>query len=332
MLMYIDEIVGEAVRVLNHEGNAVLDCAARIAQDTVSFSRVIYLLQKSLDKGGKIIVTGVGKSGKIAQKIVATLQSTGSVAVFLHPTEALHGDLGLVQAKDVVLALSYTGNTEELLRVIPSFKKRGVKLLGLGGNKQSLLAQKCDAWIDGYVQSEACPHVPAPTSSTTVALALGDAIAMTLMKLRVFTAQQFALNHPGGSLGKKLTLKVKDIMYRFEDVPAVSQDTCMAEVLSVSMRKRCGATLVLDEAGESVIGIIHDEEIRRSLEFREQFFQLQAKHVMAPDPVSCFADDMADEALRIFQENSNSISVLPVLDKFHKPQGLITAELLAKTF
>ncbi|ORX93912.1 KpsF/GutQ family protein [Basidiobolus meristosporus CBS 931.73] len=330
--MYMDEIVGEAVRVLSHEGNAVLECAERVAKDNVTFGRAISLLQRSLDKGGKIVVTGVGKSGKIAQKITATLQSTGSVAVFLHPTEALHGDLGLVQDRDVVLALSYTGNTEELLRVIPSFKKRGVRLVGLGGNRGSLLAKACDAWIDGYVKDEACPDIPAPTSSTTVALALGDAIAMTLMKLRVFSAEQFALNHPGGSLGKRLTLKVKDIMYGFGEVSSVSQDTSMAEVLALSMKKRCGAILVLDESGDAIIGVIHDDDIGRSLEFREQFFQLQAKHVMVPDPISCCSEDMAEEALRIFQEHSNSIRVLPVLDSLHKPQGLITAEQLAKTF
>ncbi|ORX90688.1 sugar isomerase, KpsF/GutQ family [Basidiobolus meristosporus CBS 931.73] len=331
-MMLTADIVNGAVRVLKEEGSAILDCAERINQDPESFSKVILLMQKCLDKGGKIVVTGVGKSGKIGQKITATLQSTGSLAVFLHPTEGLHGDLGLVQPKDVVLALSYTGNTEELLRVVPSFKKRNVILVGLGGNKNSLLAQECDAWLDGYVKSEVCTHVPAPTSSTTVALALGDAIAISLMQLRAFNAQHFALNHPGGSLGRKLTLKVKDVMHTFEEVPIVSQDTAVNEVLTLSMRKKCGSVLVLDEAGESVIGVITDGDIRRALEFREQIFQLQAKHIMTLDPVVCSTEDMASEALRLMKERETPISVLPVLDKFNKLRGLITAKQLAKTF
>ncbi|KAK9710842.1 hypothetical protein K7432_008193 [Basidiobolus ranarum] len=331
-MVLVDAIVENAVRVLKEEGNAILECAERVVRDESSFSKIITLMKRCLDKGGKIVVTGVGKSGKIGEKITATLLSTGSLAVFLHPTEGLHGDLGIVQAKDVVLALSYTGNTEELLQIVPSFKKRKVVLIGLGGNSNSLLAQQCDAWLDGYVKSEVCTHVPAPTTSTTVALALGDAIAITLMQLRVYDAHHFALNHPGGSLGRKLTLKAKDVMYSFDEIPVVSQDAIVSEILVLSMQKRCGSVLVLDETGETVVGIITDGDIRRALEFREQIFQLQASHIMTSNPIVCFVDDMASEALRLMEEHDPPVSVLPVLDKFNKPYGLITAEQLAQTF
>ncbi|KAI8967079.1 hypothetical protein BDF20DRAFT_830129 [Mycotypha africana] len=212
-----EDIVENAYNILIKESESIHAAAQRLKHDLQSksgFEHAVYLVFKSLNAGGKLIITGVGKSGKIGEKIVATLLSTGSQAVFLHPVEALHGDLGIIQANDVVLALSFSGNTEELLMLVPSLKMhRNVPIIGLGGNQKSKLAKECDAWMDGYVEAEAAEeYIPAPTSSTTLALALGDALALTLAKLRGFTTGGFALNHPGGSLGRRFLLKVKDVM------------------------------------------------------------------------------------------------------------------------
>jgi len=326
------DIIPEVVRVLRMEGQAILDCSQRLSQNSAAkqLQEAIHLCQRSLEGGGKIIVTGVGKSGKVAQKIAATLCSTGSFAVFIHPTEGLHGDLGLVRSEDVVLALSYTGNTEELLRLLPSFKSRGVALVGLGGNSQSKLAAQCDAWIDARVDQEACPHNLAPTSSTTLALALGDALALSLMQLRGFDSTSFAENHPGGSLGRKLHFKVEDVMQQGAAVAVVGPESTMEEVIVISTQKKLGAVLVVD--GARLIGVITDGDLRRALQFREKFFHFKAAEVMTKDPVTTHPKMMAQAALKLMEDRPSQIAILPVVDEAGEWKGLLRLHDLVKAF
>ncbi|KAI9272713.1 hypothetical protein BDA99DRAFT_499043 [Phascolomyces articulosus] len=237
----------DSANVLMDEARVLNDCAQRLFSNETSrqgYQKAIDLMLSSLECGGKIVVTGVGKSGKISEKIVATMLSTGTSAVFLHPVEAMHGDLGAVHPDDVVLALSYSGNTEELMRIVPSLNHRGVPIIGLGGNAKSQLAKASAAWIDAYVQREAS-EIPAPTSSTTLALALGDAIALTLAKQRKFTTHGFALNHPGGSLGRRLLLKVKECMVPAQKVAAVSADASLDVVIMEMTRHPKGGGVVV---------------------------------------------------------------------------------------
>jgi arabinose-5-phosphate isomerase len=309
------DVVEEVARVLRMEGEAILACAERLKQKpepAQAIREAVQFLHAALENGGKIIVTGVGKSGKVGQKIAATLCSTGSLAVYLHPTEGLHGDLGMISPQDVVLAFSYTGNTDEIVRLLPSLKSLGVRIIGVGGNTQSKIAAQCDAWLDGYVALEACPHNLAPTSSTTLALALGDALAVALMQLRGFDAQAFAQFHPGGALGRRLHLKVSDLMHQGETVPTVGPQASMDEVVIVSSQKHLGAVLVVE--GSVLLGIITDGDIRKALQQREGFFQRRAAEVMTRDPVVANSEMMAKAALDLMENRPSQISVLPVVD------------------
>lgn len=330
-MMKKNEIVAEMVRVLTLEGQTLLQCAGRMANPEVSTQliRALDYFQRSLDQGGKMIITGVGKSGKIGQKIAATLSSTGSLAIFLHPTEGLHGDLGVIRPQDSVLALSHTGNTDELLRLIPSIKKMGVPVVGLGGNPSSRLATECDAWIDAFVENEACPHNLAPTSSTTLALALGDAIALTLMQVRGFDAQSFAQIHPGGALGKRLNLRVADLMHQREQVPTLGPQASMEEVVLVSTQKGLGAVLVVEQG--KLLGIITDGDLRRFLKYREKFFEFNAEQVMTRNPVTASPEMMAIAALQLMENRPSQISVLPVVDEDGNWIGLLRLHDLVRT-
>lgn len=317
------DVLAEISRVLNLEAQSILRCAERLnSQDSgLQIKKALEIFHATLDRGGKIVVTGVGKSGKIARKIAATLSSTGSFAVFMHPTEGLHGDLGIVSGKDAVLALSYTGNTDELVRLVPSLKNLGVPLIGLGGKPQSVLAQKCEVWIDGYVEQEACPHNLAPTTSTTLALALGDAIAVTLMQLRGFDAQSFARNHPGGTLGRRLHWSVADLMHSGEAMAVATAESSMEEVIVASTRKKLGAVVVLDRS--RLLGIVTDGDLRRALQHRERFFTLKASEVMTRDPVTARADMKAEEALRLMEDRPSQINVVPVVDQDGNCIGIV---------
>jgi arabinose-5-phosphate isomerase len=325
-------IVPEMIRVLQLEGQAILKCAERLKNDAEAgqLQKALDLLRLSLDNGGKIIITGVGKSGKVGQKIAATLSSTGSLAVFLHPTEGLHGDLGIIRPQDVILALSYTGNTDELVRLLPSFRSLRVPVIGLGGNSNSKLSNECDAWIDARVDQEACPHNLAPTTSTTLALALGDALAVVLMQIRGFDAKSFAQFHPGGSLGRKLTLTVGDLMHRGADVPVVGPQSTMKEVIVAATRKTLGAVLVVQD--RELLGIITDGDIRRSLQLQEKFFGLKACDVMTQKPVTASVDMKAQVALELMENRPSQISVLPVVDQNGRWEGLLRLHDLVKAF
>jgi arabinose-5-phosphate isomerase len=330
--MNSSDIIPEAIRVLELEGNAILECSRRLRAGEASkgFTQTVEWCRSALDQGGKVVITGIGKSGKIGQKIAATLCSTGSLAVYLHPTEGLHGDLGLIRSGDVVIALSYTGNTEEVVRLVPILKSRGAKVVGLGGNPHSKLAHECDSWIDAEVQQEACPHNLAPTTSTTLALALGDALAVALMGLRGFNAKSFAENHPGGSIGKKLSLKVADLLIPLTRVASVAPDALIDEVIQLATRKQLGAVLVVVDS--QLVGIITDGDIRRSLSHREGFFQLKAKEIMTRSPIVARPDMMASEALRLMEDRPSQISVLPVVDPTNHALGLLRLHDLVQSF
>jgi arabinose-5-phosphate isomerase len=318
-----DGALAEVKRVLQLEGDSILKCVERLERPEFakSIETALQYCQKALGLGGKIVVTGIGKSGKIAQKIASTMCSTGTLAVYLHSTEGLHGDLGLVSKNDVVLALSYTGNTDELVRLMPSLKSLRVPVIGIGGNSQSKLAQLCEVWIDGSVETEACPHNLAPTTSTTLALAIGDALAITLMQLRGFDAAAFAQNHPGGALGRRLTLKVSDLMHTGDDVALAKVGSPVDEVLMTLTKKRLGAVLVVD--GTQLLGIITEGDVRRALSHREKFFTMKASDVMTANPVTIQSDEMAKAALDLMENRPFQISVLPVVNSQGHWQGVI---------
>jgi len=249
---------------------------------------------------GRVIVTGIGKSGHIANKIASTLASTGTPAFFLHPAEASHGDLGMVTGSDVVLALSHSGQTEEILRILPLIKRRGAGLVAMTGDSASPLAQQADAHLHIDVDREACPLNLAPTASTTAALAMGDAIAVTLLDARGFDAEQFALSHPGGALGRRLLTLVEDLMRTGDAVPRVRPEAGLREAIVEMTRKRLGMTAVIDAQGRAV-GIFTDGDLRRTFEQRRDADHLTMHELMRPAPVSLRPQALASEAARLMQ-------------------------------
>lgn len=326
------DVLAEVKRVLTLEGQAILACVDRLGKESSaeSIRKGMTFLHDALSRGGKIVVTGIGKSGKVGQKIAATLNSTGSLAVFLHPTEGLHGDLGVVIPGDVVLALSYTGNTEELLRLLPSLKSRKIPVVAITGNSKSKLALQADAWMDGFVSQEACPHNLAPTSSTTLTLALGDAIATTLMQMRGFDPHAFARNHPAGSLGNRLSLQVSDVMHSAAEIPCIGPNATMDEVAIVLTQYKMGGVLICEN--EMLLGMITEGDVRRALQHREKFFDLKAQDVMTRHPVTVTPELMAIEALDVMRNRPSQISVLPVIDLQGKVKGIIRLHDLVQMF
>ncbi len=260
----------------------------------------------------KVIVTGVGKSGVIAQKIAQTLVSTGTVAVFVHPSDALHGSLGVVSKGDCVIALSNSGETDELLLILPTLKMREVSIISIVGNLDSTLARNSDVVLDASVDKEACPLNLAPTCSTTVALAIGDALAMTLMEAKGLTEKDFAENHPAGRLGKRLTLKVKNLMH---ESPNVTADANWLEVVKAISKFALGAVNVVDE-NENLIGIVTDGDLRRTIEktASENLSALKAEQMMTRSPISAMPEMLAFDALNLMENRPRQISVLPVVE------------------
>jgi arabinose-5-phosphate isomerase len=283
--------------------------------------------QAMLDCKGRVVVMGMGKSGHIANKIAATLASTGTPAYFVHPAEASHGDIGMVTREDVVMALSNSGTTPELLALLPILKRKGVVLISLTGNPQSELAQAADANLDVSVANEACPLGLAPTTSTTAALAMGDALAMSLLEARGFTAEDFAFSHPGGNLGRRLLLKVEDIMHRGTAIPSVDQNTTISTALLEITAKKLGMTTVHDSMG-AITGVFTDGDLRRVLDRGLDLRAATVSDVMTGRFKSINGGALASEAARIMQDNE--VYSLVVLDQQHSLAGIITMHDLLK--
>ncbi len=310
-------IIEQARKVLEIEAAAIESLIPRINGE---FTRAVTMM---LECKGRVIVTGMGKSGLIGKKIAATLASTGTPAFFLHPAEGIHGDLGMVTAADVVMAISSSGETAEVISIIPAIKRIGAPIIAMCGREQSTIARNADVFLDVRVEQEACPLGLAPTASTTAALAMGDALAVALLSVRNFTPEDFALFHPGGSLGRKLLLTVENIMHTGTDNPVVTLDKTVKEALFVITDKGLGATAVIDDNGR-LVGIITDGDIRRGLERGHDFLDKTVDALMTKTPRTITPDKLAVHALNMMEKNRPTpITVLPVVDNENHAIGII---------
>lgn len=291
------DVIEEAKRVLRVEAHSIMDLAERIDQN---FSQAVETLYQCK---GRVVLMGMGKSGLIARKIASTFASTGTPALFLHPAEGLNGDFGMLAKEDVVIAISNSGETRELLEVLPLVKRYGNRLISLTGNLRSTLARAGDICLDIHVKEEACPLGLAPTASTTAALALGDALAVTLMEKRGFKKEDFALLHPGGTLGKRLLLKVEDLMHAGEAFPVVNEKALMKEAIFEITSKRLGVTAVCNQQGH-LVGVITDGDLRRALEKFPDLFQKEALEVMTRNPKRIAKEALAAEAVQKMEKYS----------------------------
>lgn len=312
---YFTEIQG----FLRLESEAIAKTATRLQAEEIE--RVVQLLTACK---GKIVILGVGKSGIIAQKIAATMTSTGTGALYLHPSDALHGGIGIINADDAVMILSNSGETDEIIEMLPYLKHRQVPIIALVGNLNSTLARRADAVIDGSVDHEACPLNLAPTTSTTVALALGDALAMTLMQVKGLTPDDFAVNHPAGQLGKRLTLTVADLMHTGSDNPTIALGAGWLEAVKGITAGGLGAVNVID-AGGRLAGIITDGDLRRTIQSHDaaSLTKLRCDELMTRNPTVAHPELLAYQALRLMEDRPSQISVLPVVDDGQVCVGLI---------
>lgn len=313
----MEEMLKRAQEVLRMEAEAVLELVPRIDGH---FAAAVSLI---LQCNGRTVITGMGKSGIIGRKMAATLASTGTPSFYLHPAEGIHGDLGMVTANDVVIALSNSGETGEVLHILPSLRRIGAKVIAMVGKADSTLAQNADVVLDVGVAREACPLGLAPTSSTTAALAYGDALALALLQKHNFTASQFAIFHPGGSLGRKLLLTVGNIMHKGEDNPLVRGETTVQEALFVITDKGLGAVSVVDGSGV-LLGLLTDGDIRRGLRKGVDFLQRPVTELMTRSPKTITQDKLAAQALHLMESNQpKPITVLPVIDGGRRVIGLL---------
>lgn len=313
----MNEMETDAQKVLQMEAEAILDLIPRVDAHFDAAVEMILACQ------GRVAMTGMGKSGIIAHKISATLASTGTPSFFLHPAEGIHGDLGMVTSNDVVIALSNSGETGEVLNILPSLRRIGAKLIAMVGNSDSTLAKNADVVLNVGVKKEACPLGLAPTSSTTAALAFGDALAMALMGKHHFTSKQFAVFHPGGSLGRKLLLTVGDIMHGGSENPVVKGTVTVTEALFVITDKGLGAVSVVDE-NNIMIGLLTDGDIRRGLSKGMDFLKRPVTELMTREPKYITRDKLAAQALHIMESHKpKPITVLPVIDKERHVIGLL---------
>jgi arabinose-5-phosphate isomerase len=308
------DYLGSARRTIAMERDAITDLLERM-DDSFSLACEILLHTK-----GRVVVTGMGKSGHIGTKIAATLASTGTPALFVHPGEASHGDLGMITDQDSVIALSNSGSTSEVVTLLPLLKRMGIPLVTMTGRADSILALAANVNLDTSVREEACPLDMAPTSSTTVSLVAGDALAMALLEARGFTAEDFAFSHPGGALGRKLLLKVEDIMHIGEAVPMVPATSRMDRALLEVTSKGLGMTAVLDDSG-SLQGVFTDGDLRRALDNEIDIHKTMIDSVMTTSCVTISADILAAEALHIMEEHS--ITALMIVDIDRKPVGIV---------
>ncbi len=308
------QLLALAADVLEIESRAVSALSSRLSDEFVA------ACQLCLDTPGRVVVTGMGKSGHISNKIAATLASTGTPAFFVHPAEASHGDLGMITGKDLLMAVSYSGETEEIVTILPLVKRMGAKLLSITGNAKSTLAKAANVHLDVSVAEEACPLNLAPTASTTATLAMGDALAVALLKMRGFTADDFARSHPSGSLGKRLLLRVADIMRTDEATPAVRPDVRLRDGLMEMTEKGLGMTAITD-GKDKILGIFTDGDLRRALDAGVDVHTTTMVEIMHPKCKTISADVLAVEAVRLMEENK--ITSLLVADENYRLVGAL---------
>lgn len=306
--------IEQAQNVLLVEEQGLAAVRAKIGAEFVEAIETI------LECKSRVVITGIGKSGIIGQKIAATLNSTGTPSFFLHPVEAMHGDLGMVMSTDVVVAISYSGRTSELNRLLTNLKKRGVKIIAMTGGMQSSLAQAADIVLDIKIPKEACPLGLAPTTSTTATLAMGDALSVVLLNRKKFQESDFRENHPGGSLGERLKVKVAEVMISGDSIPLVDIDLAAVVAVEVLDEKNLGAVLITDEQ-QNIAGIITDGDVRRNIVGKANFQDLTVRDVMTPDPVCIDGEMLAADALSIMQRHE--ITILPIVDDKKKLAGML---------
>ncbi len=321
MTLKQEEVIRRGKDVIRIEAEAVAALEGRINE---AFARAVETIFQCK---GRVAVTGMGKSGIIARKIVATLNSTGTPSLFLHPTDAVHGDLGMVRSDDVVICISKSGDTAELTTLLPIFKRIGVPVIAMIGNQQSHLARAADIILDVSVKEEACPYDLAPTSSTTATLAFGDALAMALLDRREFTQEEFALYHPGGNLGKRLLLRIGELMVQGDAVPKVKRDLPLRDAILEMTSKRLGATCVIDTDGK-LIGIVTDGDLRRALQKTNDISNLTVEMMMNKHPKTIFPEILAAVALQ--EMEAHTITQLVVVDHDHRPVGMVHLHELVK--
>ncbi len=317
-----DEIIQTGKKVLRIEADAVKTLASNLDEN---FFNVVELLFNSKSR---VIVTGMGKSGLVGRKIAATLSSCGTPALFIHPAEAGHGDLGMIVKEDILIAISYSGETKEILDLLDFFKRAGIKLISITGNKRSKLAKYSDIALEAWVEKEAEPNGLVPTASSTAALAMGDAIAIALMKKKGFGEEDFAVVHPKGEAGKKL-LKIKSLMHIGRKIARISREAPMKDVIEEISRKKLGMTCVVDDE-QKLVGIITDGDLRRRIQkYGKTFLDKTAQDCMTPDPFTVNKEDLATTALNIMEENT--ITSLVIKDKEGKIEGIIHLHDLWRT-
>jgi arabinose-5-phosphate isomerase len=311
----MDSIIDIAKKVLKIEAEAVNALVEKLGSN---FEKAVEIIYQSR---GKVVVTGMGKSGLVGKKIAATLASTGTPALFLHPAEATHGDLGMVTSDDVIIAISNSGETEEIVGLIPFLKRFNVHLISVTGKPESTLSKAADVTLDVSVKEEACPLGIVPTASTTATMAMGDALAVALLIKKGLKEQDFALFHPGGSIGKKFFIKVKDLMHTGEEIPKVTIGTPMSKTVIEMSSKRLGHTIVLDDNGR-ITGVVTDGDLRRGIEkWGGKLFEMTAGEVMTKSPRTVSEEELAAKALSIME--SYSITALVVPDKNGRVVGVI---------
>ena len=307
--------INEAKEVLKIEAEGI---SALLEQIDADFDKAVDLIMSCPTR---VIITGIGKSGIIGQKIAATLNSTGTPAFFLHPVEAMHGDLGLVDARDIILAISYSGETAELNILVPSLKKRGAKIIAMTGNSRSSLAKCADAVLKVAVPREACPLGLAPTASTTASLAMGDALAVVLLNRKQFNERDFRRNHPGGSLGERLKVQVSEVMLSGDEVPKVTSATPLRKAIEELNKKNLGAVLIVDEVNSKLLGILTDGDIRRLVARTSDIDSQKLTDIMTDTPKTIDEGLLAADALSIMQRHE--VTILPVLNR----EGLLAGML-----
>jgi len=317
----MNDSIKKGKEVVRIEAEAVASLESKINE---SFHKAVELI---LGCKGRVIITGMGKSGLVARKIVATMNSTGTAAIFLHPSDAVHGDLGMVRKEDVVICISKSGDTEEISDILPLLRRLGVKVISMVGSLNSHLGKISDLVLDVSVKEEACPHDLAPTASTTATLVMGDALAIALLEKRNFTKEDFAMFHPGGNLGKQLLLKIEEIMVSGNAVPVVREDVSLSEAIYEMTSKRLGATCVVDNKG-ILTGVITDGDLRRLLGRMTNVADVRAKEIMTSNPKTIRNNVLAVVALEDMEQFN--ITQLIVVNEQHRPVGMVHLHDLVK--